>query len=80
MYRHSQIALAANSHFLENVTNLANAPLRDPIGKMMDVVLAFTGIKLKHKYYFGSVILLPEKKREKWREKAFRIGRREARI
>lgn len=54
--------------------------LRDPIGKMMDVVLAFTGIKLKHKHYFGSVLLFPEKKREKWLEKAFRIGRREARI
>lgn len=53
---------------------------RDPIGKMMHVVLAFTGIKLKHKYYFGSVILFSEKKREKWLDKAFKIGRREAHI
>lgn len=54
--------------------------LRDPVGKMMHVALAFTGIELKHKHYFGSVILFSEKKRTKWLEKAFRIGSREARI
>lgn len=37
----------------------------DPGGKMMRDVLRFTGIKLKHKYYFGSVVLSDEKKEKK---------------
>jgi NAD(P)H dehydrogenase (quinone) len=33
---------------------------RDPGGKMMKDVLRFTGVKLRRKHYFGSVVLSPE--------------------
>lgn len=52
--------------------------LKDPVGKMMHAALEFTGIKLKHKYYFGSVKLSSDKQKEKWLIKAYRIGQRES--
>ncbi len=52
---------------------------RDPGGKMMFDVLSFVGIKLKHKYYFGSVILRVKKMHDVWLKKAFRAGENDAR-
>ncbi len=52
--------------------------LKDPPGKMMYAVLGFTGIKLKHKYYFGSVKLSSDEKKKKWLIKANRIGQKES--
>jgi NAD(P)H dehydrogenase (quinone) len=51
--------------------------LKDPSGKMMRAVLAFTGIKLKHKYYFGSVKLSSGEKKESWLKKAYKMGQKE---
>jgi NAD(P)H dehydrogenase (quinone) len=52
--------------------------LKDPVGKMMYAALGFTGIQLKHKYYFGSVKLSADEKRKKWLLKAYRIGQKES--
>ena len=51
--------------------------LKDPAEKMMRVLLAFTGIKLKHKYYFGSVKLSSDGLKKKWLTKAYKIGQKE---
>jgi len=53
---------------------------RDPGGKMMNDILRFVGIKLKNKYYFGSVVMSTEKKREKWLKKAFLAGKKDSRF
>ena len=51
---------------------------RDPGGKMMNAILRFTGIKLKHKHYFGSVKMATGDKKKKWIKKAYRIGKKES--
>jgi NAD(P)H dehydrogenase (quinone) len=51
---------------------------QDPGGKMMRDVLRFTGVKLKKKYYFGSVVLSTEEHRKKWLDKAYVIGRKDS--
>ncbi|MDE2079011.1 MAG: NAD(P)H-dependent oxidoreductase [Patescibacteria group bacterium] len=51
----------------------------DPAGKMLKDVLRFTGIRLVGKYYFGSVVLSGEKRKARWLEKAFAIGKTEGR-
>ena len=51
---------------------------KDPGGKMMNAILRFTGIKLKHKHYFGSIKMSTEEKKKKWIKKAFKIGRKES--
>ena len=53
---------------------------KDPGGKLMHAILRFTGIKLKHKYYFGSVKMSTEQKRKKWIQKAYEIGRKESKM
>ena len=53
---------------------------KDPGGKMMNAILRFTGIKLKHKYYFGSVKMSTEQKRNKWVSKAYKIGIKESKV
>lgn len=52
--------------------------LKDPVGKMMHAVLAFTGIQLKRKYFFGSVKLSSDEQKKKWLLNAYKIGQREA--
>ena len=53
---------------------------KDPGGKMMNAILRFTGIKLKHKYYFGSVKMSTEQKRVKWIKEIYKIGQKESKI
>lgn len=53
--------------------------LKDPGGKMMYAALGFTGIKLKHKYYFGSVKLSSDTQKKRWLNKAYKIGQKENR-
>jgi NAD(P)H dehydrogenase (quinone) len=49
----------------------------DPGGKMLHDILRFCGIKLKRKFYAGSVVLSSVKKREQWLAKAYRIGQKD---
>jgi hypothetical protein len=51
---------------------------RDPGGKMMFDTLEFVGIRLKHKYYFGPVVLRIKQKHDAWLKRAFLAGRRDA--
>lgn len=51
---------------------------RDPGGKMMFDTLEFVGIHLKHKYYFGPIVLQIEKCHDDWLRRAFRAGRADA--
>ena len=52
---------------------------RDPGGKMLHDILRFTGIKLKRRHYFGSVVLSSEETHKRWLAKAYRIGQKEGR-
>lgn len=51
----------------------------DPGGKMLHDILRFCGIRLKRKYYVGSIVLSSEKQREQWLAKAYHIGQKEGR-
>ncbi|MCK4888330.1 MAG: NAD(P)H-dependent oxidoreductase [Candidatus Aminicenantes bacterium] len=50
----------------------------NPAGKMMKDILSFCGIKPVKGTYFGSVKMSTPEKREKWLEKTYRIGLKEA--
>ncbi len=50
---------------------------KDPGGRMMKDIFRFTGIKFKHKYYFGSVVLTDSEKKNKWLKKIFSIGEKD---
>lgn len=52
---------------------------QDPSGKMIRDVLRFAGVKLKHKHYFGSVVMSSQSRKEKWLDKAYKIGQKEGR-
>lgn len=51
----------------------------DPGGKMLHDILRFCGVKLRRKYYVGSVVLSSTKQREHWLARAYRIGQSEGR-
>lgn len=51
----------------------------DPGGKMLHDILRFCGIRLKRKFYVGSVVLSSDEQREGWLAKAYRIGQKEGR-
>jgi len=48
----------------------------DAGGKMMKSILSFVGIKFKKKYYFGSVKMSDDKKKQAWLDSAYKIGKR----
>lgn len=50
----------------------------DPGGKMMHDILRFTGVKLRKKYHFGSVVMSSLEKRAAWLRKACRIGKKDS--
>ena len=50
----------------------------DPGGKMLHDILRFCGVKLKRKYYVGSVVLSDEKRRKRWLREAYKIGVKES--
>jgi NAD(P)H dehydrogenase (quinone) len=54
-----------------------NLIVGDPGGKMMKDITKFTGIKLLGKHYFGAVRTSSQTQRERWIEKAYKIGKNE---
>ena len=50
--------------------------IKDPSGKMLKASMAYCGIKLKSRMYFGSVKMSSEKQRENWLKKIEIYGRK----